>query len=80
MAPIISITSPTNQASFTADSTITITATASDADGQISKVEFFDGATKLGEALHCALQFCMDSCACGSLLPNSNSDRQSRRP
>jgi chitodextrinase len=49
-APLVSITSPANQASFTAGSTITITATASDADGQISKVEFFNDTTKLGEA------------------------------
>lgn len=49
-APSVSITSPANNASFTAPATITISVTASDADGSVTKVEFFNGATKLGEA------------------------------
>jgi Domain of unknown function (DUF1929)/Bacterial Ig domain len=49
--PTASITSPVNGATFAWHPTITITATASDADGTVQKVEFFrgDGATKLGE-------------------------------
>lgn len=47
--PTASITSPANNASFTAGSNITIDATATDADGTISKVEFYKGAEKLGE-------------------------------
>jgi hypothetical protein len=51
VAPAVSITSP---AAVTLDAgnqpkTLTLTATASDTDG-ITKVEFFNGATKLGEA------------------------------
>jgi hypothetical protein len=49
--PVVTITSPANNSSFTAGSNITITAAASDSDGAISKVEFFNGATKLGEDL-----------------------------
>ncbi|MFN3404074.1 MAG: Ig-like domain-containing protein [Cytophagaceae bacterium] len=49
--PVVSITSPANNASFTAPANITITANASDADGSISKVEFYQGTTKLGEKL-----------------------------
>lgn len=49
-APAVSITSPANNASFTAPATIAVTASASDADGSVSKVEFFNGAAKLGEA------------------------------
>ncbi|MBO9635176.1 MAG: DNRLRE domain-containing protein, partial [Chitinophagaceae bacterium] len=48
--PTVSITSPANNASFTEPASISITATAADSDGTISKVEFFNGATKLGEA------------------------------
>jgi hypothetical protein len=48
-APTVSITSPANNASFSAGAVVTITATASDANGSVSKVEFFNGSTKIGE-------------------------------
>jgi hypothetical protein len=48
-APIVSITSPAASESINAGSMTTITATATDSDGSISKVEFFEGSTKLGE-------------------------------
>lgn len=47
-APLISITSPVNNSIFTTSQTITLNATASDADGTVSKVEFFDGSILLG--------------------------------
>ncbi|MCI0533677.1 MAG: Ig-like domain-containing protein [Verrucomicrobiales bacterium] len=47
--PTVSITSPANNVSITAPVNITITADASDTDGAVSKVEFFQGNTKLGE-------------------------------
>jgi hypothetical protein len=47
--PAVSITSPANSSTFTAPASITINATASDADGAINKVEFYNGTTKLGE-------------------------------
>src|SRR5690606_30603692 len=50
-APSISITSPANNANFTQGANVTIQANASDSDGAISKVEFFNGTTKLGEDL-----------------------------
>lgn len=49
--PNISITSPVSGNTFTAPASITINATAADADGAIAKVEFFNGAAKLGEDL-----------------------------
>jgi len=48
-SPVVSISSPVNNASFTSPATITITATASDPDGTIVKVEFFQGNVKIGE-------------------------------
>jgi chitodextrinase len=46
--PTVSITAPVNDAVFTAPASITIKATASDADGSISKVDFYNGTTLLG--------------------------------
>ncbi|NJM94346.1 MAG: hypothetical protein HC842_06500, partial [Cytophagales bacterium] len=48
-APTVSISSPANNASFSAGANITIQATASDSDGSVTKVEFYNGSTKLGE-------------------------------
>lgn len=45
----VSITSPTNGASFTAPAIVSITATAADSGGSITNVSFFDGATLLGQ-------------------------------
>ncbi len=48
-APTTSITSPANNSQFEEGTAITINAEASDSDGTITKVEFFNGSTKLGE-------------------------------
>jgi phosphatidylserine/phosphatidylglycerophosphate/cardiolipin synthase-like enzyme len=48
--PSVSITSPTNGATYTAPANITITASASDSDGTVSKVAFYSGSTLLGTA------------------------------
>jgi hypothetical protein len=47
--PIIRISSPTKSSAFLSPATITIDATASDPDGTIIKVEFYNGTVKLGE-------------------------------
>ena len=47
--PIVSISSPTKSTAFISPATITIDAVASDPDGSVSKVEFFNGTMKLGE-------------------------------
>ncbi|MDF2455176.1 MAG: type sorting protein [Cytophagaceae bacterium] len=49
VAPIVSLTSPANNASFNAPASLSIAANASDSDGSISKVEFYNGSQKLGE-------------------------------
>ncbi|MCU0431639.1 MAG: Ig-like domain-containing protein [Cytophagaceae bacterium] len=46
--PVVSITAPSANASFAAPATISITANASDADGTISQVRFFNGTTLIG--------------------------------
>lgn len=65
-APSVSITSPANGATFTAPASITINATASDADGTVSKVEFFNGATKLGEDTSSPYSYTWTGIAVGS--------------
>jgi endoglucanase Acf2 len=51
LEPTVAITTPQNNASFYEGSAITITASASDLDGEIVRIEFFDGALKIGESL-----------------------------
>jgi endoglucanase len=46
--PTVSITSPANGADFNAPATVIINAAASDVDGSISKVNFYNGSTLLG--------------------------------
>ncbi|MFT3981641.1 MAG: Ig-like domain-containing protein [Ferruginibacter sp.] len=65
-APAVSITSPANGASFTAPASISINANASDADGTVSKVEFYNGATKLGEDLSSPYSYTWSSVAAGT--------------
>src|SRR5205823_1171849 len=48
--PIVSIAKPVENATYAASANLAITAEASDFDGMVTKVEFYDGANKLGEA------------------------------
>ena len=64
--PVVSITSPANGNTFTAPANITINANATDADGVIAKVEFFNGATKLGEDATSPYSFAWSAVAAGT--------------
>ncbi len=46
--PVVSLISPASQASFTANSNISMTASASQTNGTITKVEFYNGSSLLG--------------------------------
>ena len=46
--PTVSISSPTNGATFTAPASIVISANATDADGSVARVEFYQGSTLIG--------------------------------
>lgn len=48
IAPTVSITSPTNGASFLTGATVAIAATAADADGTVASVEFFVDGVSIG--------------------------------
>jgi hypothetical protein len=47
--PSVALTSPTNNTSFLPPINLTLRATASDNDGTVALVEFYEGAAKLGE-------------------------------
>jgi len=47
--PVVSITDPGENAEFVAGSSIMLSAAATDLDGSVAKVEFFDGGAKIGE-------------------------------
>lgn len=64
--PIVNITNPDDGQSFTAPASISITATASDSDGSISKVEFYDGSTKIGEDATSPYSFTWNNVAAGN--------------
>ncbi len=65
-APTVSITSPANGQSFTVGSTINISASASDTDGTVSKVEFFRNNTKIGEDTSSPYSFAWDNAQSGN--------------
>jgi hypothetical protein len=48
--PIISLVEPAENAKFAAGSGIMLSANATDLDGSVAKVEFFDGSTLVGES------------------------------
>lgn len=64
--PTVSITAPANNATYTAPATIAIDATAADSNGTVSKVEFFQGTTKLGEDLTSPYSYSWTGVAAGS--------------
>jgi hypothetical protein len=50
LPPTVALTCPTNESNFQQPGAVLLCAEASDPDGSIALVEFFDGRTKLGEA------------------------------
>lgn len=64
--PTVSISSPAGGATYTAPASVAITATAADSDGSISKVEFYQGTTKLGESLTSPYTYTWSNVAAGN--------------
>lgn len=64
--PTVNITNPDDGQSFTAPASISISATATNSDGSISRVEFFNGSTKLGEDLTSPYSFTWSNVAAGN--------------
>ncbi|UOQ76946.1 Ig-like domain-containing protein [Hymenobacter sp. 5516J-16] len=64
-APTVALTSPT-ATSFSAPATITLTATAADTDGSISRVEFYQGTTLLGSDATAPFSFTWNNVSAGA--------------
>ncbi|MFM1769321.1 MAG: hypothetical protein RJA22_1850 [Verrucomicrobiota bacterium] len=64
--PVAALTSPANGAALAAPASITLTATASDSDGTVAKVEFFSSQTKLGEDTAAPYSFTWTNVAAGN--------------
>ncbi|GAB3991615.1 hypothetical protein GCM10028807_22050 [Spirosoma daeguense] len=64
--PTVALTSPSANATFTAPASVMLTASASDSDGSVTKVEFFSGSTKLGESTSSPYQFVWNSVGAGN--------------
>ena len=65
-SPTVSITQPTNGATFTEGDSILLEATASDSDGTVTKVEYFAGSTLLGEGTGANYSFTWNGAGVGS--------------
>jgi len=50
LPPVVSLTGPSNNAGYGSDETVRLTATASDPDGSVSKVDFYAGDLLIGSA------------------------------
>ena len=80
LAPTVSITAPGEGATFVAPANVTVTATAADTDGGISKVEFFSRARPRSPLSLCPLTLVrMDRRSGRKLHPHRGRDRRSRR-
>ena len=64
--PTVSITSPANNATFTAPASITMTANATDPENQLTRVEFYNGSTLLGTDASAPYAFTWGSVAPGT--------------
>ncbi len=65
-APTVAIDAPAANATFASGDSIRITATAADRDGSVVRVEFYDGATKLGEDTTAPFEFLWTSPTAGA--------------
>jgi hypothetical protein len=68
--PVVAITSPAANSTFTAPATITITATATD-DGSVTKVDFYNGTTLLGSDATSPYSFTWTNVAAGNYTINA---------
>ncbi len=66
--PTVTLTAPANGATFTAPASVTLSATASDPDGTIAKVEFYNGTTLLNSDTASPYSFTWSSVAAGTYI------------
>src|SRR5690242_6890277 len=66
VGPSVSLTSPANGATYNAPATITLSASATDSDGSIRKVEFMAGGSVIGTVTTAPYNFTWSNVAAGS--------------
>lgn len=71
ISPTVSITSPVDNSSFVSPANVTLTASAADSDGTITKVEFYSGGKLLGSSTSSPYTFAYNSLAAGSYTINA---------
>ena len=64
--PVVALSAPVNNASFNAPATIQLSASASDTDGTIVRVEFYQGAALLGSVAAAPYNFSWNNVAGGN--------------
>ena len=64
--PTVSLTAPANNANYTAPASVNLTANATDSDGTITKVEYYNGAALIGQATSAPYAFTWANVAAGS--------------
>ena len=64
--PTVALTTPTTGASFTAPANLTLTATASDPENRLARVEFYSGATLIGAVSEAPFSMTWPSVAAGT--------------
>jgi hypothetical protein len=64
--PVVSLTSPANNTSIAQNQNLTLQATATTATGTITKVEFYNGTTKIGEDATAPYSFVWSSATAGT--------------
>ena len=65
-APTVSLTSPAAGSTFTAPASVTVAATASDADGTVIRVDFYQGSTQIGSDTSSPYGYTWTNVAAGS--------------
>jgi len=66
--PAVSISSPANNASFNAPASITFSANATDVDGTITKVEYFNGSQSIGSSSNAGYNVTWNNVAAGTYI------------
>jgi Bacterial Ig domain len=66
LPPVVALTQPTQNQAFTSPASVTIAANASDPDGTISKVEFYNGTTLLNTDVTAPYSFVWQNVAAGT--------------
>jgi hypothetical protein len=64
--PVVNLTAPAGGATFIAPATVTLSATASDPDGSVGRVEFYSGSTQIGAVVAAPYTFSWPNVGIGS--------------